>query len=270
MTPAGTPTAAEDEQAAARRFALVATGVLAVGDLVAHFFWRPRAPGWLVVSLVAALLFALVLVRRRSVGSAAFVVAAGLSLMQEWSTNDVMAHSGVRFEPFIGFKLFALTMALLGPPSLVLGMGGIVVCAVLPVLEYALWLPDVRLNIPTPEPGTTLLYSALAAVLLLHRQAQMRTHREAVRAQAKTAALERMARKFLAVRDLTNSPLQSVEATVGLLMARHPESRVPLERIARQLERLQGLSVVLSRYEPREWTPGDGSFDPLAVLSADD
>ncbi len=69
-------------------------------------------------------------------------------------------------------------------------------------------------------------------------------------------------------RDLTNSPLQSVELTVALLKTRHPESQAQLERLERQLARLRQLSVVLSQYEPQRWAPGDGSFDPLEVLQS--
>jgi len=87
-----------------------------------------------------------------------------------------------------------------------------------------------------------------------------------VRAQTKAADAERFMRKFLAVRDLANSPLQSIEATLAVLRIRHPDSGAQWDRLERQIDRLRKLSTVLSRYEPETWTVTDRSFDPLEVL----
>jgi hypothetical protein len=258
-----------EELQAARRFALAGTGLLTVGALFGCLFWSHYGRWlWLVAAAIDALSCALVLLRRDRPGQLPFVVGSAVTLAMVWWTNDLLARLGVRCEPFIGYKLYALSVALMAPPSLWLGLGSILACALLPLAEYAGWPAAVRAEIPTPEPATTLLYAIASVGLLFHRRQQMRIHREVVRAQAKTASLELMARKFLAVRDLTNSPLQSVELTVALLKTRHPESQAQLERLERQLARLRQLSVVLSQYEPQRWAPEDGSFDPLEVLQS--
>jgi PAS domain S-box-containing protein len=185
-------------------------------------------------------------------------------------TNDLTMRAGVRFQPFEVYKLFPLAVALLAPSSLWIGVGAIAAAAVLPIVQTWRWPPPVRQLLPPAEPWVTAFYALVALILLLHRRRQLAAQRDMVHVQTKAAYIDRFMHKFVAVRDLANSPLQALESTLAVLRIKHPHSAVQLERIERQIDRLRKLSTVLSLYEPQSWTSGDESFDPLEVLQQPD
>jgi hypothetical protein len=79
--------------------------------------------------------------------------------------------------------------------------------------------------------------------------------------------MQASARKFLAVKDMANTPLQTIEANVALL-ARIPGARAYADRIGRALEPLRAWQRILVDESSRlTWTPNDESFDALAVLN---
>jgi PAS domain S-box-containing protein len=165
----------------------------------------------------------------------------------------------------LGYKLVPLAIALLAP-RMWIGMGLFATTALLPIVEFYYWPPELRARVPVPEPWGAVLYSLVAVGLFLFRRHQLETQRVLVQAQGRAVTNEIFARKFLAVRDLANSPLQAIEATVTLLKTRHPEEQMRIERIERSLDRLRKLGVVLAKYEPQVWSVADQSFDPLEVL----
>jgi PAS domain S-box-containing protein len=188
------------------------------------------------------------------------------TLAQIWITNDLAMHSQVAYATFGGYKLFAIALAVFGSASLRVGITGIGLAGILPILELYQWPPAIRERVSVVEPWVTLLYAAVGMGVLYHRRRELRRQAELVQAQTKAAYVELFMRKFLAVRDLANSPLQAFEATLGVLRMKHPESKQQIDRLARQLDRLRKLTTVLAQYEPRAWTERDQSFDPLEVL----
>ena len=90
--------------------------------------------------------------------------------------------------------------------------------------------------------------------------------RAAERARTEARALERLAREQLALRDLANTPLQTLEIVVELLRRQHPEARELSDRMERSLVRLRELSRAISVHPGVRWGPREESFDPLAVL----
>src|SRR5262249_10892574 len=82
------------------------------------------------------------------------------------------------------------------------------------------------------------------------------------------AALEKLARTLLAVRDFANTPLQTIEAATALARKQHPEVGEQLGTIERALARMRELNRVLSGHEAHvRWQPGDESFDALERLT---
>ena len=72
---------------------------------------------------------------------------------------------------------------------------------------------------------------------------------------------------LLAVRDFSNTPLQTLYLTTALLRYRHRNDSELLERMDRSLARLRELNDIMSRYETQVgWKDGDESLDAAAVL----
>jgi hypothetical protein len=72
----------------------------------------------------------------------------------------------------------------------------------------------------------------------------------------------------MAVRDLSNSPLQTIESATELTRMRHPEYAHELEPVGRALDRLRKLDELLARCEVQtDAGSHDGtSFDAEALL----
>jgi len=253
-----------------RRGALIFTGLLIVGSLAGWLLWPEPAPrSWIVGAAAELVLFTILFAtdpRRERLTNQIILLGVAIAATQIWISNDLALRSGARFHPFEGYKLLAIGLALLAPSALWVALVAIGATAMLPVAQTFQWPASVRAKVPAPEPWITVLYCVVALVLLIHRRRQLAAQVAVVRLQTKATYVEQLMRKFQAVRDLANSPLQSIEATLTLLRHKHPESQAQLVRIERQLDRLRKLTIVLSRYHPRSSAADERSFDALEVL----
>jgi GAF domain-containing protein len=85
--------------------------------------------------------------------------------------------------------------------------------------------------------------------------------------EAESRALRRLTRVALAVKDMANSPLQTLTFDVELLARTSGVAEQILDRMARALDRLKELDAVLAHYTPSvELQPGDEAFDAVEIL----
>lgn len=231
--------------------------------------WWPVLGASAVGFLIAA--FVLVVHRRRPqsvfLGSALFIVnqaaiLASAQIMGPYQLQDP------NLIPFQVHKLGALTVAILAPERWA-GLLCIFAFALIPVLQFVRLDPAQQARIDTSEPLVLLVYGAVGAVLLLYRLRGLATERALVQAQTEAADARRTARLLLAVRDLSNTPLQVIALASAAARRRSPGLGEPLDRLDRALERLRALHQPLKAYEADlEWRPGDESIDAEAVLAA--
>lgn len=223
---------------------------------------------WISTGTFYAALLLVLVIRPPSdaFGAKAFALVVTVGVVQSIVANELIVREGIHVEPFLGAKLMALAVALVAPPSLRIGLVALVVMGLFPFVEFFHWSASVRRGMPMTEPWATLLYVAVAVGLLLHRRHQLASQRRLVQAETRAASFHMYMRKFLAVRDLTSSPLQSIEMSVGTLRSRYPDAEPQLDRIERQVERLARMSRALARYEPVVWTKEDCSVDPRVLL----
>lgn len=259
-----------------RRGALVFTGLLVIASLAGWLFWPlPTPRSWIVGAAAEVALLAILLAsnpRRERLANQVILVGVVIAAVQIWISNDLAMRSSALFRPFEGYKLLAFGLALLAPNPLWMGLVAIGATALVPIVQTFTWPLSVRAKVPAPEPWITVLYGVVALILLIHRRRQLAAQLAVVRLQTKATYVEQLMRKFQAVRDLANSPLQSIAATLTLLHRKHPESRAQLVRIERQLDRLRKLTIVLSRYHSRTGTSAaeERSFDALEVLQREE
>ena len=182
--------------------------------------------------------------------------------------EHALTTTGLVWVPMTGHRLVMLAISVLAPSSLWLG-GGLIAAFALEavVLWYALGLathPGVR----SPwEPWVTLIYGAVALAMLAYRVRSHTIELKLREARAEAEALERLARLFLAVRDATNTPLQTLELCLTLLERRHPESAPTTQAMERALRRVRSLTQRLGSVDPLVvWREGDESFDADTLL----
>jgi hypothetical protein len=219
-------------------------------------------------ALLCATLIVLLLVTRRTATlrlcNVAFVAVGLPFLITVWTGEAERAAWGLPFSPFVGEKLVVLAIAFLAPS---LWVGASLIVALAAEMAILARLLDVgALPLAGGEPWITLVYCAVALALLVHRLRRLQLEREVAQLRAEAEARERLARTFRAVRDLANTPLQTVAINLALLEAR-PDDREPMVRIANAFARLRELDALL---EPGSQTAseqaGAESFDARAIL----
>ena len=103
--------------------------------------------------------------------------------------------------------------------------------------------------------------------MLAYRAQRVALARRMFRVRTESIATQRLARTFLALRDFTNTPLQTIELAADIVRRQHPDLAPILDRIDRSIDRLYRLNHTFSVYESQiEWTDEDVSPDPTALV----
>jgi hypothetical protein len=223
-------------------------------------------------ALSALLLLALLFARRGRLSTAlleACFAGAVLPFLPIFALAErAMVTSGLVWVPMTGHRLVMLVLGVLAPTSLALG-GGLIAAFALEavVLWYGLGLAT-HPGVQSPwEPWVTLVYAGVALVVLAYRVRSHDIELKLREARAQAEALERVARLFLAVRDATNTPLQTLELSLALLQRRFPECASTTAPMERAVQRLRSLAQRLGSVDPLVvWREGDESFDAETLL----
>jgi hypothetical protein len=111
------------------------------------------------------------------------------------------------------------------------------------VLHYLLGATQVAPG----QPWITLIFAAVAVGMLVSRARRREAVAHAARVEAHAAALERVARLLLLVRDRANTPLQTVALGAAIVKRRHPDQQRVASAMERAVRRLGRLSTALQR-----------------------
>jgi hypothetical protein len=250
----------EVEERTARRSGAYSS-ILNSGGMAFEFLIERRVggiPWWpgAVSALVGVLVLMVLLPARRRptlrVGVAAFLVNAAAVTFALWVTHPYYAMAPRPWRPFEANKLGALTAALLAPNRWA-GLLAIAGYSGAAVLQYYLFPGDAHTRLSVTEPWASIVYGAFSVGLLAYRLRGVAMAREVARRQAETAILKRLARASLSLRDLANTPLQTLAFSIDVLRARDGSLAPILDRMERALLRLQALGRALSRYETPIW-----------------
>ncbi len=182
-----------------------------------------------------------------------------------WVTSGYWARTG-HWVPFQANKLGIFAVAILAPDE---GIGLICMAGYALVALGKTWtLPaSIRAHFPAGEPWTIAVYGIFGAAVLVHRIERLKLVRRMLRVESESVAADRMARTFLALRDFTNTPLQTIEFATQIIRVRCADLAPTLDRIDRSLSRLHRLNHTFSTYEARlQWTRNDVSLDPRGII----
>jgi hypothetical protein len=248
--------------------ALGAVGMLAdIG--VVHTV--PGTPLWgnFIAAAVSLVLLALLVAGRRGpkFAVAAFLINTLSMVWGFWITDAYFVNHWAAWIPFRPHQLGIFTTALLAPVPLWSGL--IAIAMFLGGAEIHWYLFDAadRARLAGGQAGVLWVYAMFGVVLLVFRYRRVEAERARLRAEGEAAALERLARTLLALRDLANTPLQTIEIGVALLGHTQGDQHPLLERIERAVTRLREGYELVGTYDSHiRWEHGAESFDPLEVL----
>jgi hypothetical protein len=208
----------------------------------------------------------------QTLSKALFLIVLVPTVAMIWMVDDAVAAHSSYWVPFEPSKLSVLTLAIIAPPGWTTGLLGILLFIVSALLHQLLFPSVLRAHEATSEPFGILAYGTFSLLLLGFRQRGLAMREELARARAERLALERLARVAIALRDLANSPVQTLELVRQELLIVAPELRVHTDRMRRALAQLRRLNEVLAPYEPAvSWEDRGHAFeDELAPPFAKD
>jgi len=185
-------------------------------------------------------------------------------------TSCQLPPKGVHFEAFSGFRLAAIAIAIIAPTPVWMGWFIIGCCALVPTATYFLIMsPELQIVFSAQEPWISLIYAVVAFFVLRHRLKAIELERTIERMASERRALADLAHLFLGLRDLTNTPLQSIELTAGLLGTNNLTPTEAAAQLERSMIQLRELSQILTAYEMDiDWSHTASSFDATVLLQS--
>lgn len=237
--------------------AWTAAALTIVGMAIDSAFWQSTLHRFLwghtaCIVLSAGIIAVLVATRRRPIpwlASVALLVNTTAALAALRITDNLLASSGEPWTPFEAQRLATLAMAVLAPPRVWLGVALIAEITAVSFAEWTSWGPAIRATLPAATPWLVVAYALFASVVYAHQLARQSLERRAARAHAEAAVMERHALLVFAVRDLANTPLQTIELTVALIRRRHGLDPRLLERLERAAGRLVAIGRLLEEQQ---------------------
>jgi hypothetical protein len=217
---------------------------------------------------LALLMFVLQRSRRPSIpqASVAFLLNNVAITVALWFMNaqDASAWPGrILFQPN---NLGVLATATLAPGSPSFGLLSMAMFAGSALFQLFTLPEAVRDRVAHGEVWAVLMFTVFSVVILFGRLRSERLRDQLARSHAEGALLAQTSKRFLALRDLANTPLQTLEATATLL-ERIPDARAHAERTHRALTRLRDWqTVIMKESEKLTWDLEHVSFDPRKVL----
>lgn len=215
-----------------------------------------RVPGtpWLpgiLASAVGVFLAAILHARRHDppparISSLLFCVNTAVIV---WAISISGQHyADVGLMPFQANKLGVFAVALLAPEAWA-GLASILAYTLAALVQGALMQradSEGVSNVAVYEPWATLVFGGFAIVLLGYRLRRIVYERTLLRAEASAHAARRIAELSLWVRDLANSPIQTLTFEVALLRSGAPATAERLDRVQRAIDRLHDLNTRLA------------------------
>src|SRR5262249_26857253 len=109
--------------------------------------------------------------------------------------------------------------------------------------------PQLKAQTAAIEPWPTLAFGLAGVFAIVYRFRRIQVEQELARIQARNAAIRRLARVFLDIRDRMNTPLQVIDLAVELLRTSSRPPAAMLRHIDRSVRCLREINTVLVRHE---------------------
>lgn len=189
------------------------------------------------------------------------------TLLPSSQTAHISAEKKLQITYFGTYKVTAVIIAMLAPFPHFLGYLLLAICLFIPPLQVLLFSREV-MHVPGQyEPWITMCYALAAFLVLHHRLGTLKLHANLIESQAKEKNLRDFAEVALALRDLTNTPLQSLDLLIELLRHEKISQQHAAELLSKTTYRLRELMQILSDQQKKiTQKQVRQSMDSMAIL----
>lgn len=196
-----------------------------------------------------------------------YVISSTSVSISVFASNQIRAIAPNHWAPFEDSKITCFVAAVVAP-TLGGGVYGILLHTGGAILGLFRFPHEARARLPKNQPFVIILYGSFAMSLLLYRVRSTDSERKMIYVYLEAQHLERIARTSLLIRDLTNSPVQTLEFSVASLRRHNGKTRTVLDRMERATNRIKLINSILDRYSKHiVWKAEDLSFDAEKELA---
>jgi hypothetical protein len=246
-----------DNPAEAHRSAVICAFLGVVGTALGVVgFWDISGRPLRVVQAIGIVVngAALVVLARRgrqtlALSRALFLIVLIPTSAMSWLVDSARVAHVAHWVPYEPTKLSLLTLAMIAPPGWGVGVVAMLMFLVPALVHHSMLDPAVRSRMAEGEPFGVLAYAVFAFVVLGFKQRSYALNEELEHARADRMVLERVARVAMALRDLANTPLQTLELVRQNLQTGKARIEEQAALMARALERLRRLNDILVPYQ---------------------
>lgn len=267
------PFALDDKQSASRStrtYAIMALCVLPLSLIIRINAGLPVTGLWYFSLALAALTFFIsnkytrMPVKYSSILMMCIII---FTLLPSSETADISAEKNLQITYFETYKITAVVIAMLAPFPHFVGYLSLALCLFIPPLQVLLLSREVMQVPRLHEPWITMCYALAAFLVLHHRLGTLKLHATLIESQAKEKNLRDFAEVALALRDLTNTPLQSLDLLIDLLRHEKISQQHASELLSKTTYRLRELMQVLSDQQKKITQKQiRQSMDSMAIL----
>lgn len=251
------PLALDDNQLAARSTRYYALVTLCLLPLALIIRINAKLPvTWLWYLALAVVVFVFLVtskLRRLKVKYCAVlnIFMALCVLLPSSQTAVFAAEKNLSVAYFGTYKVMSVVVALLAPFPHYVGYILLSFCLLIPPIQVLLFTPEVIHASGHYEPWITMCYALVAFLVLHHRISTLKLHANLIESQTKEKSLRDFADVAMALRDLTNTPLQSLDLLIELLREEKISQKQASELLSRTTYRLRDLMQVLSEQQKK-------------------
>ena len=251
------PLALDDNQLAARStryFAVVTLCLLPLALIIRINAKLPITGLWYLALIVVAFSFFVTSKLPRLKAKYCVILNAFMALcvlLPSSQTAMVAAQNNLPISYFGTYKVMAVIVALLAPFPHYAGYILLSFCLLIPPIQVLLFSPEIIHASAHYEPWITMCYALVAFLVLHHRISTLKLHANLIESQTKEKSLRDFADVAMALRDLTNTPLQSLDLLTDLLREEKISQKQASELLSRTTYRLRDLMQVLSEQQKK-------------------
>ncbi len=263
----------QDDKLAAKSahiFATIAIGIFPIGLITwinnqIEILW----PWYLAIFMAVLCYFITVKIPnlKKNQAISIFMILCSVIFLASSITTECILAQKINADLFGGYKYISLLIALIAPSPLWLGYFLISCCLFVPPVQVLIFSPEISLYSSYREPWVSMGYAVVAFFILKYRLESQKLQASLIESKANEKSLSDFADVAIALRDLSNTPLQSLGLLADLLENEQITYQQAAELLKSATYKLHEIIHIFNEQQKKmEWRDGQESLDSLEVL----
>jgi hypothetical protein len=225
---------------------------------------------WYLSILIAAtsLILTIKLSNLSKAQSAAIILSINISAFFASSVTAYLeVKQNINTDFFAAYRFGALLVAIVAPSPVWVCYTVFGMALFIPPLQVLFINPEISVFSSYREPWVTMVYPLVSYIILKIRRESQHTEMMLVESRASEKSLKDFAEVAVALRDLTNTPLQSLDLLTELLNSESITPKQASEYLSKTTYKLHEIIHIFNEYQKNMmWQSGKETLDSFDIL----